>query len=127
MEDCLFCKINNGEIDSLTIYEDEKVKVMMDAFPDKPGHTLIIPKEHYKDLDDIPTDLFSYIINIAKIIKPLLEDTLHPESIVLIQNNGEAEKIKHFHLHLIPQYINIPSLTKEEVYNKIMQNKRSDF
>ena len=59
MEDCLFCKINNGEVDSLTIYEDEKVKVMMDAFPNKPGHTLIITKEHYKDLDDIPEKVTS--------------------------------------------------------------------
>lgn len=127
MEDCLFCKINNGEVDSLTIYEDEKVKVMMDAFPNKPGHTLIITKEHYKDLDDIPSELAKYIIEIAKKIKPLLEDAMHPNSVVLVQNNGEEEKIKHFHLHLIPQYINIPALTKEEAFNLIMKSKRSEI
>lgn len=127
MEDCLFCKINKGEVDSLMICEDDKVKVIMDAFPDKPGHTLIIPKVHYKDLDDIPSDLLTHILNKAKEIKPLLEDALHPNSVVLIQNNGEAEKIKHFHLHLIPQYINIPKLSKEEIYNKIIETKRSDI
>ena len=121
MEDCLFCKIIKGEEDSLTIYEDDKVKVMLDAFPNSIGHTLIVPKEHFKDLDDISLETLNHIFTIAKKIKPILEEKLNPESIVLIQNNGEAEKIKHFHLHLIPYYDKdkTPNLTREEVYDLI--------
>ena len=71
--------------DSLTIYEDDKVKVMLDAFPNSIGHTLIVPKEHFKDLDDITLETLNHIFTIAKKIKPILEEKLNPESIVLIQ------------------------------------------
>ena len=121
--DCLFCKIINNEVDSLMLYEDNDVKVILDAFPDSPGHTLIIPKSHYKDLDDIPITLLTKILEVAKVYKKVLESTLNPDSIVLIQNNGFEEKIKHFHLHLIPKYNKEITLSKEEIYNKIRSNK----
>ena len=92
MKDCLFCNIIKGEQASYTLYEDDDLKVIMDAFPNSPGHTLIIPKEHYKDLDDIDIELLTKILKKAKDIKKLLETKLNPESIILVQNNGEAEK-----------------------------------
>lgn len=122
MNDCLFCKIINGEISSYTLYEDDIVKVMLDAFPDNPGHTLIIPKKHFLDLDDIDINVLTHIMETAKRIKILLESKLHPNSIVLMQNNGEAEKIKHFHLHLIPKYDKKLDLDKEEV-NKLLMGE----
>jgi len=121
MEDCLFCKINKGEVDSLTIYEDDSIRVLLDAFPNSTGHTLIIPKKHFKDLDDIDMETLSYIFKKAKEIKVLLEEKLNPSSIILIQNNGEAEKIKHFHLHLIPKYEDMPKMSREDVYNLLMK------
>jgi len=117
VNDCLFCKIAKGENPSYTLFEDDVLKVMLDVFPNSTGHTLIIPKEHYKDLDDIPMDVLTHILEISKQIKPLLESKLNPESIVLIQNNGEEEKIKHFHLHLIPKYKSVVKMSLEEVYN----------
>jgi len=122
LNDCLFCKIINGEISSYTLYEDDIVKVMLDAFPDNPGHTLIIPKKHFLDLDDIDINVLTHIMETAKKIKILLESKLHPNSIVLMQNNGEAEKIKHFHLHLIPKYDKKLDLDKEEV-NKLLMGE----
>lgn len=122
MNDCLFCKIINGEVSSYTLYEDDIVKVMLDAFPDNPGHTLIIPKKHFLDLDDIDINVLTHIMETAKRIKILLESKLHPNSIVLMQNNGEAEKIKHFHLHLIPKYDKKLDLDKEEV-NKLLMGE----
>lgn len=123
MKDCLFCNIIKGEQASYTLYEDDDLKVIMDAFPNSPGHTLIIPKEHYKDLDDIDIDLLTKILKKAKDIKKLLEIKLNPESIILVQNNGEAEKIKHFHLHLIPTYTIVPDKTVEEMYKLITEEK----
>lgn len=119
---CLFCNIINNSVDSLTLYEDDIVKVILDAFPNKPGHTLIIPKRHFIDLDDIPLDVLTHIFKIAKDIKPRLEKCLNPKSIILVQNNGYAEKIKHFHLHLIPDYDNNPDLTKEDIFKLVSEN-----
>lgn len=123
MKDCLFCNIIKGEQASYTLYEDDDLKVIMDAFPNSPGHTLIIPKEHYKDLDDIDIELLTKILKKAKDIKKLLETKLNPKSIILVQNNGEAEKIKHFHLHLIPTYTIVPDKTVEEMYKLITEEK----
>ena len=123
MKYCLFCNIIKGEQASYTLYEDDDLKVIMDAFPNSPGHTLIISKEHYKDLDDIDIDLLTKILKKAKDIKKLLETKLNPESIILVQNNGEAEKIKHFHLHLIPTYTIVPDKTVEEMYKLITEEK----
>lgn len=123
MKDCLFCNIIKVEQASYTLYEDDDLKVIMDAFPNSPGHTLIIPKEHYKDLDDIDIELLTKILKKAKDIKKLLETKLNPESIILVQNNGEAEKIKHFHLHLIPTYTIVPDKTVEEMYKLITEEK----
>lgn len=123
MKDCLFCNIIKGEQASYTLYEDDDLKVIMDAFPNSPGHTLIISKEHYKDLDDIDIELLTKILKKAKDIKKLLETKLNPESIILVQNNGEAEKIKHFHLHLIPTYTIVPDKTVEEMFKLITEEK----
>lgn len=122
MNDCLFCKIAKGENPSYTLFEDDILKVMLDVFPNSPGHTLIIPKEHYLDLDDIPLDVLNHIMEISKQIKPLLEIKLNPHSVVLIQNNGEEQKIKHFHLHLIPKYDTNPNGSVEEIYNLLKEN-----
>ena len=93
----------------------------MDAFPNSPGHTLIIPKKHYTDLSDIDEEVLNHIMKKSKEYKNILEDKLKPESIVLIQNNGKAQEIKHFHLHLIPYYNEKPNNTVEEMYNKIKE------
>ena len=71
--ECLFCKINKGEIPSYTIYEDEVVKVFLDINPKHNGHTLIIPKKHYKDIEDIDMDTLSHIMKIAKKMYQLLK------------------------------------------------------
>ena len=113
----IFCKIVNSEIPSKTLYEDEIVKVILDVSPRHTGHTLIIPKKHYLDLHDIDLDVLTHIMKTAKSISLLLEEKLNPHSIVLVQNNGQEEEVKHYHLHLIPMYNNEPKLTLEETYN----------
>ncbi len=102
--DCLFCKIIKGEIPSYTVYEDEYVKVFLDIHPDSKGHMLIIPKDHYKDLKDIQEKVLSHIMKIAKKMKEKLEEKLQIDGLTLVQNNGEIQEVKHFHLHLKPYY-----------------------
>jgi len=66
METCVFCKIMNNEIPSYTIYEDDIVKVFLSIDPISNGHTLIVPKEHFKDIVDIPVNVLNHINEIQK-------------------------------------------------------------
>lgn len=115
--DCLFCKIVNGEINSYKIYEDDVVFAFLDINPDSAGHTLIIPKKHYLDLDDIDLDTLTHIMKVAKILKLRIEEKLNCDGLTLIQNNGLVQEVKHFHLHLKPFYKIKKDKTLEEVYN----------
>ena len=115
--ECIFCKICKGEIPSYTLYEDNDVKVFLDINPNSIGHTLIVPKKHYIDLDDIDLETLNKIFNIAKKIKLQLENRLKCDGIRLVQNNGILEEVKHFHLHLIPFYKDKKeTLSAKEVY-----------
>ena len=108
--ECIFCKIINGEIPTYKIYEDDLVFCFLDINPDSNGHTLIIPKKHYKDLDDIDIDTLNHIMKVSKKIKKLLENKLNIDGLTLIQNNGEGQQVKHYHLHLKPFYKNIKDI-----------------
>jgi len=102
--DCIFCKIINKEISSNTIYEDDVVKVFMDANPVSDGHLLVVPKVHYTDINDIPIDVITHIQEVAKNMFKLLKDKLNIDGLTLTQNNEYGQAIKHYHLHLIPRY-----------------------
>ena len=116
----IFCKIINNEIPSYKIYEDEKVLVFLDVNPSVNGHALIIPKKHYKDLYELDTETFSYIIEITKKIAKQLEEKLNADGITLVQNNGLYQEVKHFHLHIKPQYKEKQELLPlEEIHKKI--------
>lgn len=119
MDNCIFCKIIKGEIPSYTIYEDDIVKVFLDVNPKSNGHTLIIPKKHFLDLDDIDENTLNHILKISKKIKKELENKLNPTGIALIQNNGSVQEVKHYHLHLIPVYSNNTPYSIEDIYNKL--------
>lgn len=101
---CVFCKIINGEIPSYTIYEDDIVKVFLDIHPDSNGHMLIVPKKHIVDITTMDSETFAHILEIVKKMKTLLEEKLRIAGLTLIQNNGLAQDVKHFHLHLKPCY-----------------------
>lgn len=102
--DCLFCKIINGDIPAYKIYENEYVLAFLDIDPDSDGHTLIIPKKHFKDIDDIDEIYMLEIMKASKIIKEKLDNILHPDGLTLLENNGEVQEIKHFHMHIKPYY-----------------------
>ena len=119
--DCIFCKIANKEIPAKIIYEDDIVISYLDINPDSNGHTLIIPKNHYTDLMDIPNDVLIHIMDVARKLKSLLEEKLNIDGLTLVQNNGDIQEVKHFHLHLKPYYNEKQDLLDlDEVYKKIM-------
>jgi histidine triad (HIT) family protein len=104
-DNCIFCKIVDGQIPSFTIYEDEMYKVILDRFPAAPGHALILPKCHYQDIFDMPDAAAREIYPLAKKIAELLKKATGADGINIVQNNGEAsgQAVFHFHLHLIPR------------------------
>lgn len=118
--DCIFCKIIAGEIPSYTLYEDDIVKCFLDVNPDSNGHTLIIPKQHIKDLDDMDGATWDHIFHVTKKIKQLLEEKLQIDGLTLVQNNGAVQEVKHFHLHLKPYYQEAQDIKPvEEIFQKL--------
>lgn len=107
-DDCIFCKIANGEIPSRTLYEDEKFRVILDLSPATRGHALIMPKDHASNLYELPEESAGAVMVLAKKLAAAMDERLHCDGLNLVQNNGEAagQTVSHFHLHMIPRYVN---------------------
>ena len=103
---CIFCKLANGEFPTNSIYEDDKFNVILDNGPATKGHCLILPKEHYADLFELPEDTAADAMKLAKKLAAHLVDKLSADGLNVVQNNKEAagQTVRHFHLHLIPRY-----------------------
>lgn len=106
-DDCIFCKIANGEIPSRTLYEDDEFKVIMDLAPATKGHSLILPKNHFNNLYELPDETAGKAMMLAKKMATMMTDKLSCDGFNLVQNNGECagQTVFHFHLHLIPRYL----------------------
>lgn len=105
MNDCIFCKIINGELPSKTVYEDEIIKVIMNINPNTNGHLLVLPKEHFVNIMDIKDEVITHSLKVIReSLFPLLKERLNCEGLTLAENNELGQEIKHFHIHLIPRY-----------------------
>ena len=107
MENCIFCKIANGEIPSATLYEDDKFRVILDLGPASKGHALILPKAHYADIYEIPEDLAGEAYQLAAKMAKKMTAALGCDGFNIVQNNKEVagQTVFHFHMHLIPRYV----------------------
>ena len=105
-DNCIFCKLANGQIPTNSIYEDDDFNVILDASPATKGHTLILPKEHYANIFEIDEEILGKAAKLAKKIMIKEKDNLKCDGYNLLQNNGEVagQTVFHFHMHLIPRY-----------------------
>ncbi len=105
-ESCIFCKIVARQAPSSIIYEDKTVLAFLDIRPLYLGHTLVIPKEHYVDIFDIPKTLLSQVYFIVKTIAPAIKEATAADGISIIQQNGKAagQDIFHLHVHVVPRF-----------------------
>ena len=117
--DCVFCKIIKGELPSYKIYEDDMIIAFLDINPETPGHTLIIPKEHTLDFMSISDNVLNHLMDEARNVAKLVVEKMGAQGFTLIQNNGNVQEVKHFHLHIIPKYSRKKSMNIEKVYEKI--------
>ena len=123
MNDCIFCKIINGDIPCMKVYEDDVALAYLDISPDSDGHTLIVPKTHYKDIYDIPNNILLHIYETSKKVMNLLEEKLHCNDFTLVQNNGDIQEVKLYHLHVKPYYNDKKSIEITKLENNISDVK----
>jgi histidine triad (HIT) family protein len=108
MTDCVFCKIRDGQIPSLKIYEDDRTLAFMDINPVSHGHCLVIPKAHAATLFDAEVEDLEAVIAAAQQVARAIREALAPDGLNMLQANGAAafQSVPHFHVHLIPRWAN---------------------
>lgn len=104
--DCIFCKIVAGEIPCTKVFEDDLVFSLMDICPLNEGHLLVVPKEHFENILDIPPDLYGHLASVLCRISRAVQDSLSPDGMNVMQLNGRAgnQVVPHVHLHLVPRW-----------------------
>ncbi|WP_418751774.1 HIT family protein [Frisingicoccus sp.] len=104
--DCIFCKIANGEIPSSTIYEDDLFRVILDLSPATKGHALILPKKHMANIFEMDEETAEKVFVLASRIAKAMKEALNCDGLNIVQNNGEiaGQTVFHFHMHIIPRY-----------------------
>jgi histidine triad (HIT) family protein len=104
MEGCLFCKIVEGEIPCAKLYEDEKILSFLDIAPANKGHALVMPKEHYETLLDVPDDI--ELMKVVKKVVRAMSSALGNEGFNILVNNKKVagQLVPHLHVHIIPRF-----------------------
>ena len=102
----VFCKIIKGEIPSTKVYEDDDVLAILDVSQVTRGHTLVMPKKHYANMLDCPSDILHKVMDVAQRIGQADMLVLGASGINILSNAGEAagQSVPHFHVHVIPRY-----------------------
>lgn len=105
MEECVFCKIVNGELPSMKVFEDESTMAFMDLAKDVDGHILVIPKKHCKNILDCDYDTLNHVMNTVKKVSNHLVENCGYDGVDLMNANDESagQTVPHFHIHIIPR------------------------
>ncbi len=135
MSDCIFCALANGVIPTAKLYEDDKFTVILDANPATKGHALILPKAHFANIFEIPEDLAADAFVLAKKMAARLKTALSCDGVNILQNNGQAagQTVFHFHIHLIPRYLDgdraiaawVPGTLTDELRDEILEKVKA--
>ena len=105
---CIFCHIVAGRVASKKIFEDDKVTAILDINPANPGHILLMPKEHYAIMPQIPDDMIGHLGMISKALSAALLRAFKSHGTTIFVANGVAagQRAQHFMLHVIPRMEN---------------------
>ena len=104
-KDCIFCQIVVGEIPGNVVAETDDAIAFLDANPLAPGHTLVIPKDHYRRLNDVPDDVAADLYALIHELVPAVEDAVDVPATTVGFNNGEeaGQEVPHVHGHIVPR------------------------
>ncbi len=122
MENCIFCKIVNGEIGSNTVYEDESFKAIMDISPSYVGHVIILSKNHAENLFAMSDEDLSKALIVAKKVAKAVKEATGCDGVNILQNNGveAGQTVFHYHIHIIPRF-------KDDNVNMTWEQLSPDF
>ena len=123
-KDCIFCKIIDREIPSKIVFESNLNLAFLDIFPISRGHTIVIPKNHYVNLEDIPDDKLSELFKSVKKIATIIHNKLKIDGYNILQNNYKAagQDINHIHVHIIPRNLDEKRLRFEMPRNQATED-----
>ncbi|MBI4543597.1 MAG: HIT domain-containing protein [Gemmatimonadetes bacterium] len=109
-QSCTFCRIIGGEEMVSIVHEDDRALAFMDIQPVSPGHTLVVSRDHYPTLFEVPDELAAHCLMVAKQIAPGIQRATGADAVNVFSANGRVggQDVLHFHLHLIPVYEGIP-------------------
>lgn len=106
MENCIFCKITKKEIPGKILYEDELCLAFLDLSQTTDGHTLVIPKTHYKNILDVDDQTLAHMMKVTQKLARLIVTNMNASGVNILTNANEiaGQTVMHFHLHIIPRY-----------------------
>ncbi|ELY85001.1 HIT family protein [Natrinema altunense] len=102
----IFSQIVEGEIPARIVYEDETTVAFLDANPLAPGHTLVIPRDEYERLNDVPDDVAAALYDTVHRLVPAVEESVDADATTVAFNNGKAagQEVPHVHCHIVPRF-----------------------
>ena len=100
---CTFCRIAGGLIPAATVYEDQHTCAFLDKRPLFPGHCLLIPKEHYETLADLPARLIEPLFGVASRLAAGVEKAMGADGTFVAINNRVSQSVPHLHVHIVPR------------------------
>jgi len=100
---CLFCGIVDGEADSSVVFRDDISIAFLDHRPLFPGHCLLVPKDHYETLSDLPEELVGPFFKNAQLLTRAVELACNAEGSFVAMNNRVSQSVPHLHVHIVPR------------------------
>lgn len=100
---CRFCEIVAGTREARIVFRDDLSVAFLDARPLFPGHCLLVPRNHYRTLTDIPSDLIGPLFSNAQHLANAVEQTMKAEGSFVAMNNAVSQSVPHFHIHIVPR------------------------
>lgn len=106
MNDCIFCKIIKKEIPGKIIYEDDVCLAFLDLSQATYGHTLVVPKKHYKNILEVDDETLAHVMKVVKALANQIVEKLEAKGVNVLTNTNEVagQTVPHFHVHILPRY-----------------------
>jgi histidine triad (HIT) family protein len=106
MDECIFCKIANGEVPAAVVYEDEQTMAFMDIGQVNPGHVIVAVKPHIRDIYTLTDEMAAAFFQTAARVARAVKKAMQPEGVTLLQANEEVgvQTVFHLHLHVLPRH-----------------------
>ena len=101
--DCIFCKVADKELDATVVFEDELTLAFLDHRPLFHGHCLLVPKQHFETLSDLPSQLIRPLFENAQLLAGAVETAMQAQGTFVAMNNRVSQSVPHLHIHVVPR------------------------